>query len=186
MEKKFENTLTIKKKQDLKHSPNSPHSMEKEPLLEFILKAHQHTYAAPKDIKRIHKCETPTLPGHKDYHYTDKDWAYHDSYAGKTWAPGREVVFFRNKPVWCMSYQGRHDPTIPDTTYQEIIFPFLQKALRQTTPEMPFRGPEHFEEEHLTYTFHMEGNYTYFTGKETITYKGITIFFQHIMGELIQ
>ncbi len=35
--------------------------INKEELLKFIAKAHRHTYAAPKEIREKHKCETPIL-----------------------------------------------------------------------------------------------------------------------------
>ena len=71
----------------------------KQELLKFIAKAHRHTYAAPKKIKAKYKCKTPILPKHKDYDFIDCDWRYHDSYAGWLMAPGKEIVFYKNKPV---------------------------------------------------------------------------------------
>ena len=99
--------------------------MEKEELLGFLYKAHRNTYAAPKEIKSKYKCES-ILPGHKDYHFVEGDWAYHDSYAGISWAPGREVVFFKGEPVWCMSYQGQTIGELSDEFIAEI-FEFLKK-----------------------------------------------------------
>jgi len=160
--------------------------IEKESLLEFIVKAHQHTYAAVRSIKMMYACRTSILPGHKDYHFVDGDWTYHDSYAEGTGAPGREVVLFRNQPVWCMSYQGQHNESYPEEFFQTKVFPFLQEALRSVTPEMPFRGPARFEKDNFVYTFEMQGDYAYFTGRESITHKGIEIFFQNVMGALIK
>ena len=115
-------------------------------LIPFIAKAHRNTYAAPPEIKKKYRCETPILPGHKDYHFVDGDWAYHDSYAGAFWAPGREVVFFKDAPVWCMSYQGRDTQKLSEEL-QEAFTAFLKKALRNFTDDVPFRGPVLFKEE---------------------------------------
>jgi hypothetical protein len=57
-------------------------------------------------VRKKHRCAVPILEGHKDYEFREGDLLYYDSYAGKNWAPGREVVFLKGVPVWCMAYQG--------------------------------------------------------------------------------
>lgn len=160
--------------------------IDKRKLLSFIAKAHKNTYAAPKEIKRKYKCKKPILPGHKDYNFQEGDWEYHDSYAGSIWAPGKEVIFFKGKPVWAMSYQGRHNEEFSEEFFQNKVFPFLQRALMQTPNNIPFRGPVEFTEEDFEYSFNIIGNWQYFTGREKILYKGLEIFFQDVMGELIK
>lgn len=160
--------------------------MDKKTLLDFIAKAHRHTYAAPKEVRKQHKCEVPILRGHKDYEFREGDLLYHDSYAGSSWAPGREVVFFQENPIWCMSYQGQPNPKFDDTFFQEQAFPFLKKALVNFDDNEPFRGPKEFFEDDFKYTFEMEGDYDYFRGKERIHYRREIVFFQDIMGSLIK
>jgi len=160
--------------------------MDKKTLLDFIAKAHRNTYAAPKEIKSKHRCEVPILEGHKDYDFSEGDFSYHDSYAGSSWAPGREVVFFQGNPVWCMAYQGQHNAEYGDDFFQDQAFPFLKKALRNFGDDMPFRGPAEFSDGDFKYTFEMEGDYSYFKGKETIFFKGEVVFFQDVMGSLIK
>jgi hypothetical protein len=84
-----------------------------------------------------------------------------------------------------MSYQGQ---TLGDhsTDFFEEAFQFLKKAMRNFDDEMPFRGPENFKDGDFEYVFKIEGDYTYFTGREAILYKGEEIFFQDVMGELIK
>ena len=159
--------------------------MDKQSLLEFLVIAHTHTYAAPSEVRKRYKCKKSILPGHKDYDFADSGWRYHDSYAGKIWAPGREVVFYQGKPVWTMSYQGK----VPDDLSEEFIekvFAFLKKALMSINSKLPFRGPEKFKEDNFEYSFLIKGDYTYFTGKESIKYKGREVFFQDVMGELVK
>ena len=153
-------------------------------LLKFIAKAHRNTYAAPKEIKAKHFLETPFLPGHKCYHFTDGEWEYFDGYSGETWAPGREVVLFQGEPVWAMSYQGKPNPDYSSEFLDTEVFGFLKKALRNMTEDMPFRGPSSFKEGDFEYTFNLNGDYEYFTGREAITHKGIEVFFRDIMGSL--
>jgi hypothetical protein len=159
--------------------------MEQEKLLAFILKAHQNTYAAPKEIKLKHKSKIPILKGHDDYDFSEGDLSYHDSYAGIQWAPGREVVFFKGNPVWSMAYQGR---TIEGLSkeFVEELFGFLKEALRTIDASMPFRGPKKYTRGNYEYTFTMKGDYGYFTGRESITFKGKEVFFQDVMGSLIK
>jgi hypothetical protein len=160
--------------------------MEKEKLLEFIALAHQNTYAAPKEIKLQNKCDIPILDGHIDYEFKKGDFSYHDSYAGSTWAPGREVIFLKGNPYWAMSYQGRHNEDFGEEFFQTKAFPFLKKALMNFDKNMPFRGPAEFTEGNFKYTFEMEGDYSYFTGQERIFYKDESVFFQDVMGTLIK
>ena len=160
--------------------------MNKQSLLKFIAKAHRHTYAAPEEVRKQHRCEIPILDGHKDYEFTEGDFSYKDSYAGSFWAPGREVVFFKGNPVWCMAYQGQHNPKYDNDFFQEQVFPFLKKALMNFDDNMPFRGPKEFSDGDLKYIFEMQGGYDYFKGVERIFYKGEQVFFQDVMGSVIK
>ena len=42
--------------------------------------------------------------GHQEYLYREKDWLCFDSYTGHTFPPGKEIVFYKKKPFWIMSY----------------------------------------------------------------------------------
>jgi hypothetical protein len=159
--------------------------MDKKTLLEFITNAHKHTYAAPKEIKKQYKCETPILSGHKDYEFVEGDFKYHDSYAGWSWPPGKEVIFYKEKPVWCMSYQGKANDDLSEE-FIEKIYSFLKQALMNIDKDMPFRGPKEFSEGDFRYTFKIKGNYSYFVGQERVFYKEESVFFQDVMGSLIK
>lgn len=159
--------------------------MDKDSLLEFIAKAHQNTYAAPKEIKLKYRMDVPFLPGHKCYYFRDGDWEYFDGYSGIERAPGSEVVLYKEQSVWRMSYQGcTVNGLSPD--FVEEMFGFLKEALRNFDKHAPFRGPSLFLKEDFRYTFSVDGDYTYFTGKESITYKGIELFFQDVIGSIVK
>ncbi len=160
--------------------------MDKKTLLDFIANAHRHTYAAPKEVKKLYRCDIPILPGHKDYRYQEGDLVYHDSYAGSIWAPGREVIFLSDQPIWAMSYQGRPIGDQDNDFFQIEAFPFLRKALMGFKDELPFRGPKEFSQGDFRYSFEMDGGYDYFKGEEQILYRGTRIFLQHVMGSLIR
>jgi len=156
----------------------------KEELLKFIKEAHQQTYAAAKDIKNKHRLKTPLIPEHKEYDYKKDNWHYHDSYAGWLCAPGKEIIFFKGKPVWTMSYQGRVDYSASNDFIEEIYI-FLKKALMNIDEEKPFRGPEYYKEGDFEYSFNYKGNYDFFIGKEVIRFKEKDVYVQHIMASLI-
>ena len=164
--------------------------INRDELLKFIAQAHRNTYAASKEIKQKSKMQTPFLPDHKCYRYPSEGdnngWVYYDGYAGSEWAPGREVVLFQGKSLWAMAYQGKHNENFSSDFFQSQAFPFLKKALTHMDEQMPFRGPSEFTEGDFKYTFNMNGDYSYFTGKEAISCQGIEVFFQDIMGELIR
>ncbi len=160
--------------------------MNKRRLLGFIAKAHRNTYAAQKETRARHKCKVPILAGHKDYEFKEGDWLYHDSYAGSLCAPGREVVFFKGIPVWCMSYQGQPNPKQEAPFFQEQLFPFLRRALMNFDDSVPFRGPKEFSEGDFKYTFEIKGDCNYFKGREQVLYKNERVFFQDVMGSLIK
>ena len=155
-------------------------------LLKFISDSHRHTYAAPQEIRSKHKMETPFLPGHKCYYYTNGEREYYDGYAGSKWAPGREVVLLRGRPEWAMSYQGQHNESYPDGFFENEVFPFLKKALMNFDESTPFRGPPSLEEGDFKYLFVIDGDYKYFTARESIFHKDTEKFFQDVMGGLIK
>ena len=165
----------------------NPELIEKE-FLQFLAKAHRHTYAAPKEIKQRYRCATPILPGHRDYHFVDGDWAYHDSYSGKLWAPGSEVTFYKDEPFWRMSYQGQTPEGIPEEFAEEAFDKGLKPALMNFPDNMPFRGPPYFRSGDFEYFFKiLQGDWKYFLAKEWIVHKRVKeVFFQDVMGSLIK
>lgn len=66
---------------------------------------------------------------------------------------GREVVFHQEKAVWMMVYYG--------FVYIEIgnaeVYGVLTEALRNTTEEVPYRGPTVFKKENWRYENTIDG-----------------------------
>ena len=56
-------------------------SIDQDSLIEFIWEAQQNTYAAPAEIRVLHRAGTPMLSGFVDYVFIDGAWIYPDSYA---------------------------------------------------------------------------------------------------------
>ncbi|MCX6708773.1 MAG: DUF5680 domain-containing protein [Candidatus Woesearchaeota archaeon] len=160
-------------------------------LVNFLLKARLKGYAG--DGK---KEEKPERPGFKEFYYKEEDFEYRDSYAGYFQAPGQEVIRFKGKPVWTMSYSGGMLPEFHgDLELAKETFAFLKKTLQHVDPKKPFRGPEYFKEldkfgdTSFQYIDDNNGDVTNFEGVETILKEidgsDVDVFRQNYVGGLI-
>jgi hypothetical protein len=127
----------------------------------------------------------PKNEGFIEYVYERDGWTYHDSYLGEINAPGREVIYYQNEPVWTMAYRSKI--LTNDFSIVNQIYDFLREALRNNTKEMPFRGPKEFEYGDFNYSFVIqEGDYKSFLGREEIYYKGQLVYVNRTMGGIIE
>jgi hypothetical protein len=70
-------------------------------------------------------------------------WRLTNESAGYFSAPGVSRVFYKDIPVWGLSYAGEG---VTEDSY-DLANPsieFLKQALLEVTPQMPFRGPHFF------------------------------------------
>lgn len=73
----------------------------KRELLNFLLKARTKTYAGKGGKVK------PVFKGSDQLEYRENNWFYRDVYyTGNGIFMGLEVVHYKNKPVWAMSYYG--------------------------------------------------------------------------------
>ena len=153
-------------------------------LFEFMYEAHLNTYAASRELNLKYQLNPPKNKGHIEYLFKRGAWEYHDSYIGEINVPGKEIIYYKDMPVWAMAYQSTiitKDPEIVIDTYN-----FLKKALQNCSPETPFRGPSEFEDGYFLYTFIInKGDYKNFCANEKIYYKGQEIYTNNIIGGVI-
>lgn len=154
-------------------------------LADFIVISNRQTWAA--DDPKI----DPQRPGFKELQWpypnmTEQDleaykgwedWLLRDSYAGYFRAPGMTTVYYKGEPVWAMQYGG-HGLTEGNEARVKEIFQFLKSSLMRVRAEMPFRGPESYEEGTLIYTFKSKGDIEDCSWEERITEKGEKLFTQ--------
>jgi hypothetical protein len=141
-------------------------------LAKFIVTANGKTWAA--DGAEI----TPEIQGYKHLEYKKGLWKLKDRYSGYFMAPGHTTVYYKNQPVWTMSYGGQGQTKGYENQAKQT-FTFLKSALMKVTPDLPFRGPEIYEEGNKKYTFKMlEGDITDGLWKEEIKENGIVTFKQ--------
>ncbi len=137
-------------------------------LQQFILKASRATYASGDEALKKKQEDGSTA-----IFYRDGEYAYHDNYFGGEPYGGREVVFYRGEAVWMMVYYGF---VMPEAEAKEV-YPFLMKSLSQSTLEMPYRGPEQYQEGEFQYENKLTGDVQRFAGTEKI-YKSETCIYE--------
>jgi hypothetical protein len=128
-------------------------------LKEAIHEASKGTYASGKENIKEKQADGSTT-----IRYQIGDYAFHDNYFGGEPYGGREVIFFKHKPLWMMVYYGFvHPGTSPSDVY-----PFLMESLRNSTLDKPYRGPEFFEAGNFRYENKVLGGINRFSGTEKI------------------
>lgn len=133
-------------------------------LIHFLLHAKRHTYAGQSDEASV----APLLPGAKQLEYYEAPFFYRDIYFGMASFVGQETVYFRERPVWAMSYAGGVLPEISSSDEIHRIYTFLRQVLRLVTYERPFRGPQRHHAEPYRYLDSTQGDIARFRGEEII------------------
>ena len=146
-------------------------------LCQFLVKAKKTTYASGDSSKEIKEKD-----GSTSLIYKQGDWKYHDNFFGGEPFGGREVVFYKGKPVYIMVYYGWVSDTVSD--FQEI-YAFLPKALSQIPKDKPFRGPKLLKQGKLCYKNVFQGGVERFSGKEIIAQDKKIIFQTKYIGGLV-
>lgn len=145
-------------------------------LKQFILEASHNTYASgDENIKEKQKDKSTTII------YSKGDWGYHDNYFGGEPYGGREVVFYKDKPVWMMVYYG----WVVEGVDTKKVYPLLTKALSKSTVDKPYRGPEEYIEGDSIYANDMEGDIENFRGEERIYDGEELLYIARYMGGLV-
>lgn len=145
-------------------------------LKQFILEASKNTYASEDNNIKVKQDDNSTT-----IVYEKDDWKYHDNYFGGEPYGGREVVFFKNKPVWMMVYYG----WVLEGNDPNDVYGILTKALRNSNEDMPYRGPKELVDGDTKYLNELHGEVDNFFGEEKI-YKGDTLLYvAKYMGGLV-
>ena len=146
--------------------------MQPQSFLDFLTEAKRSTYAAQGDDASV----SPMLPGSKQLEYRNGDYLYRDIYFGFAFFTGQEIVEYRDRPVWSMTYSGGVlDSDAPKETVG-AIYAFLREALRQVDVESIYRGPRQFESGAYRYVNEFEGSPACFHGRELILLDGRAVY----------
>lgn len=145
-------------------------------LRRFLVKAKKATYASGDEAQQTKEQDNST-----SLYFKDGDWQYHDNYFGGEPYGGREVVFYKNKPVYIMVYYGQVKKGVDFGK----IYKILQSALRQIPENKPYRGPEKYNENNLEYNNLFEGEVDNFSGTEIIKDNNEIVYQAKYIGGLI-
>jgi hypothetical protein len=129
-------------------------------LCKFLVKAKKSTYASGDTAKKVIESDKSTT-----LVFEDGDWKYHDNYFGGEPYGGREVVFFKNLPVYMMVYYGQVIEGVSDI---QSVYKILQSALANIPADKPFRGPKQYSLDGNEYINIFEGEIESFSGEEII------------------
>jgi hypothetical protein len=128
-------------------------------LQKFILEASRATYASgDESIKQKQPDGSTTI------RYESGRYAFHDNYFGGEPYGGREAISLDGKPVWMMVYYG----LVHEAASAKEVYPFLMESLSNSTLDLPYRGPPHYERENLKYENTFSGSIERFSGTERI------------------
>ena len=123
-------------------------------LKQFIYAASRATYASGDESIKVKQSDGSTT-----IEFAEGDFKFHDNYFGGEPYGGREVVFYQGKAVWMMVYYG----LVHSENGNAEVYGVLMDALRNTTPEAPYRGPKVFERDNWRYENNLEGEVKNFT-----------------------
>jgi len=132
-------------------------------IVEFLLRAKRATYAGDG-----HESAS-SRPASRDLRYEEGALLYIDSYLGGEKFAGEEALWKDGKPIWAMNYAGR-------ILGEGFSRDFHLSALRLGTTELPFRGPPRHDEGAYSYECAVEGDASWFSGREEIRFKGARIY----------
>ena len=146
-------------------------------LRQFLVEAKRATYAAGDEAAKTVEADHSTT-----ITFERGDWTYHDNYFGGEPYGGREVVFFKEKPVYIMTYYGTVDESISDFS---AVYGVLMHALKRIPIDHPYRGPEKFDEGDLSYVNTFKGTVEDFSGEESISDQGKVVYRAKYMGGFV-
>jgi len=140
--------------------------MDEKELIAFIVFAKKNGYANKEGATEIIKYEKS---GAVKIIVRKEDWEYTDKYVGSESFIGQEVVYYKGKPMWSMSYHGRVFAT--DEDMKTKLTAFLKNALLNVSEESLYRGPRIHIDTEFTYINTFHGELNFFSGEEMISKK---------------
>lgn len=140
-------------------------------FVDFLLTAKKATYASQGDEASVE----PLLAGYSQLEYREGDYFYRDLYVGMSFFAGQETVYFRNEPIWTMTYGGG---TGNEQRMDEVreIYTFLREAMSEVSQDNPYRGPSTYVQAEYQYLNDNQGNLERFLGSEKILLQGKEVY----------
>ena len=132
-------------------------------VTDFLIRAKKATYAG-KGAE-----SASSRPKSHDLQYSEGGLTYIDTYLGGEKFAGEEALWRDDEPFWSMNYAGR-------VTGENFSGDFLKAALLKVPEDKPFRGPARYEDGSYVYECEVNGDTSWFSGRETISLNGVQIY----------
>ena len=132
-------------------------------VTDFLIRAKKATYAG-KGAE-----SASSRPQSHDLQYSEGGLTYIDTYLGGERFAGEEALWRDGEPFWSMNYIGR-------VTGENFSGDFLKAALLRVPADKPFRGPARYEDGAYIYECEVNGDTSWFSGRETISLNGVQIY----------
>jgi hypothetical protein len=158
-----------------------PEPCTQDELIHFLLHAKRQTCPGQGDERTV----APLLPGARQQEYYEAPFLFRAISFGLASFVGQETVYFRERPIWAMSYAGGILPTLSHAEEIHHLYIFLQQALQLVTYERPFRGPQRYCAEPYRYLDSTQGDITRFRGEEIIVRANIRLYDARYAGGLL-
>ena len=95
---------------------------------------------------------------------------------------GRQVIFFKGKPLWITVYYGQVDNVVKNI---KDVYTFLKKALLHPRKNFPLRGQPEFKDGNYKYTSILRGDVRNFYLEEKIYKKNAEIYSAGFFGGFV-
>lgn len=142
-------------------------------LRQFLVDSNKAGYAGGDEKKWVKEPDgSTTIPFEKG------SWRSHDNFFGGEPYGGRTVVFNEGQAVWMMVYYGR----VAEGVEANSVYNVLRGALMGMPEDHPYRGPEEFKQNDLTYQNKWSGELDKFSGEEVIIQGEKVIYKAHYLG----
>lgn len=150
--------------------------MNTEEIKLFLAKANQAGYGNQTTQEVTNSDQSHTIT------FSEGDWNFHDNYFGGEPFGGREVIHYKGRPVWMMTYYGGILDASQDASE---VYGILKKALLQSPDKMPLRGPDTMQDGEWSYQNTTTGSFHRFAGEEVILYQGSEVYRTKYQGGLV-
>lgn len=150
--------------------------MSKNELKQFLIEANKAGYAGGEEKKWLKETDGSTT-----IRFEEGEWQLNDNFFGGEPYGGRTIVFYKNKPIWIMTYYG----WVVEGTETNSVYQILKEALMHMPKDYPFRGPEEYKQGEFVYTNSWEGDVNRFSGQEQIVQNGKLVYEAHYLGGFV-
>lgn len=146
-------------------------TMDKVALKQFIFEAHQKSYSDSACTRRKEKDGSSTTI------YERGNWKSHSNNFGESSSGERQVVFYKDKPVWIKTSYSKIIGEYECEEDIDLTYFILGQAKKHNTHDTPYCGPKEYKfDDTFTYLSEFIGNVEEFKGEEIIKNKDKIIY----------